>query len=285
MDALNRILTATFDALLSPLELLGVVFSLVLVSAVFGVLALIAFKHISWQKGIRAVKDRIKGHMIAIRIYQDDLGVVSRSIAGVLGRNAQYLGLNFGPFVPLAIPFVFVVAQMVVRYGFEPVPVHADPGALLAGQGTTVQVELVPERAREVAGLTLELPDGVRAVSPLVRVPSEGRAFVEVVATQPGAHDLTFALADGTRETKRLVAGDESERLMQPERVRSPWLAMLWPAEASFDGDSAFQRIAFVYPESDLGWLPGGPVGVLIVFVVASMAFGFVMLKPLGVSI
>jgi hypothetical protein len=103
------------------------------VSGVFGVLALIAFKHISWQKGIKAAKDRIKGHMIEIRIYQDDLVVVGQSVLKILGRNLQYVTLNFGPFIPLAIPFVFVMAQFVVRYAYDPVPVTPTEQYVLAG--------------------------------------------------------------------------------------------------------------------------------------------------------
>jgi hypothetical protein len=45
------------------------------------------------------------------------------------------------------------------------------------------------------------------------------------------------------------------------------------------------ERVAFLYPDSDLGWMPGGPTGVLIIFLVASMLFGFIALKPLGVKI
>lgn len=285
MDSLNRILTAIFDALLRPLEMAGSMTSLIVVSAVFGVLALIAFKHISWQKGIKAVKDKIKGHMIAIRIYQDDLAVVGRSIGGVLWRNAQYLGLNFGPFLPLAIPFVFIVAQMVVRYSFEPLPVHADPSALLAGGATTIEVRLDPAHRAAAGGMRLELPEGLVALSPLVRSPREGRAFVEVAATQAGVYDLSFVLADGTRETKRLVAGETDVRWLQPERVKSIWSAMLWPAERTFAAESPFARISFLYPERDLGWFPGGPFGVLLIFVVASMGAGFALLKPLGVQI
>jgi hypothetical protein len=60
---------------------------------------------------------------------------------------------------------------------------------------------------------------------------------------------------------------------------------MLWPAEPRYAPSSPLERVAFLYPDSDLGWLPGGPVGVLIVFLVASMLFGFIALKPLGVKI
>ena len=285
MNAINGAVSALFDLVLTPLELLGVPLTLILVSGVFGILALIAFKYISYQRGIKAAKDKIKGHMIAIRIYQDDLAVVGKSVGSVLLRNFQYLGLNFGPFVPLAIPFVFVVAQMVVRFGFAPVPVTPDPTTLMPGKGTMVRVELSEGHERDVSGLSVEIPDGLVATSKLVRVPARGLAFQEVAAVRPGSYELAFTLPDGTRETKQLVAGDEPTRTMQPERVKSFFGAMLWPAEAAFASSSPFERIRFEYPESDLGWMPGGPVGILIVFVVASMAFGFAVLKPLGVQI
>lgn len=286
MDAINRAVTAAFNLLLAPLELLGREWALIVVSGVFGILALIAFKHISWQKGIKRTKDRIKGHMIAIRIYQDDLAVVAKSVLKVLGRNFQYLALNFGPFVPLAIPFVLIAAQLVTRYGFEPVPVHASTTGLLPGSGTMLRIEFAADSKAKAAELALELPPGVEALSKLVRVPARGLAFQELVATAPGVHDIALVLPDGTREVKQLVAGDARARLMQGRRTNSALSAMLWPAEATFGGSSPFALVDFEYPERDLGWLPGkGPVAILLVLLVASMAFGFAVMKPLGVQI
>jgi hypothetical protein len=286
MNAINGLLTKLFDLLLTPLELMGREVSMIVISGIFGVLALIAFKHISWQKGIKQTKDRIKGNMIAIRIYQDDLGIVGKSVGKVLLRNFQYVALNFGPFVPLAIPFVFVAAQMVVRYGFEPVPVHASAAELMPGQGTMLRVEFTDAAKAQAGELEIELPDGVEALSPLVRVPYKGLAFQEVIATKPGVHEIALVLPDGTRELKRLVAGDVPERLMQPERVRSPFAALLWPAESTFGSGSPFAKVQFAYPERDLGWIPGkGPFAILVTFVLASMAFGFAVMKPLGVQI
>lgn len=284
MNALNHVVTAIFDALLWPFELLGGETALVLVSGIFGVVALIAFKHISYQRGIKAVKDKIKAHVIEIRIYQDDLAIVARAISKVLLRNLQYLALNFGPFIPLSIPFVFVLAQLVTRYGFAPVPVHAASEQVMPGKGTLIEVELGREHAALVRGLEIEYPAGIRAISPLVRVPSEGRAFQEIVATSSGAHPFEIVLADGTREKKELMAG-EAARSMQPERGRGILATLLWPAENSFGGDSPFERVSFAYPDGDLGWFPGGPTGVLIVFLVASMAFGLIVMKPLGIQI
>ncbi len=292
MDAINGALTALFDLLLIPLEAVGKEFALIVVSGVFGILALIVFKHISWQRGIKAVKDKIKGHMIEIRLYQNDLVLVSKAIAKVLWRNLQYVSLNFGPFIPLAVPFAFVVAQMVVRYSFEPTGVHAEPAALLAGAGTTVRIEMAPGHEQEVADLELLLPEGVTAVSPLVPVPSQGYAFQEIVAERDGSFELTV-VAGGERLVKLFHAGDVEPRHLQGRRTDSALVALLWPAERTLPEASGVASIELKcvgqgegYPESELGWLPGsGPVGVILVFLVVSMAFGFAALKPLGVQI
>jgi hypothetical protein len=294
MNAVNRALTELFDLLLAPLELIGGRTALVVVSGVFGVLALLAFKYISWQRGIKAAKDRIKGHMIEIRLYQDDLLIVAQAVGKILWRNFQYVALNFGPFVPLAIPFFLVAAQFVVRYAYDPVPLAPADEQLLAGRGTLVEVELKPAHKAEIAGLALHLPPGLKAVSPLVRVPSAGRAFQEVVAVSEGEHELVFELPGGSRETKLLVAGSQPARRMQPRRVEAAgWYklhdpnacSLLWPAEPGFGAGSPFHSIAIAYPYRDLGWMPDGELGILIVLVVASMIFGFAALKPLGVQI
>lgn len=294
MNALNDALTSIFDVLLWPLDRLGPAWSLIVISGIFGVLALVAFKHMSSQRGIKSAKDKIKGHLIAIRIYQDDLAVVASSVTKILGRNFQYVALNFGPFLPLAIPFVFVMAQFVTRYAYAPVALTRDPQTVMAGAGTLLEIELVPERAADVAGLDVKLPPGLVAVSPLVRAPSAGRAYLEIVAVEGGVHRIELALADGSRETKLFAAGNTPQRSMQPRRVNNrDWYRLtdpnhwpaLWPAEAGFASASPFREIAVAYPTRDLGFLPSGEGGILLVFVLASMLFGALAIKPLGVQI
>lgn len=285
MNAVNHLVTSLFNVLLTPLEVLGREFALILVSGIFGVLALFIFKFISNQKGIAGAKDKIKGHLIEIRIYQDDLWVVTKAIGKICLRNLQYVSMNLLPFIPLAIPFVFVLAQFATRYGFAPLPVQ-DAEAALAGTGTVVQIELADDAKADVAGLTIEYPDFIRPLTELpVRAPSAGRAFQEIVATAPGSGQITFTLADGTSVTKDIVAGDEAPRMMQPERVQGFFVSWLWPAEDSFAGDSAFNRIHFVYPDSELRWMPDGVFGVLVTFLIASIVFGLAAMKPLKVQI
>jgi len=293
MNSFNSAMTSLFDAVLTPLEWLGSATALIVVSGIFGVLALLVFKQISWQAGIKAAKDRIKGHMIEIRIYQDDLRVVAAAVTNVVLQNFKYLGLNFGPILPLAIPFAFVSAQFVVRYAYSPLPITAPDAKLLAGQGTLLEIELRPGHELEVGDLKVTLPPGLKAVSPLVRVPSRGLAFQEFVAVAPGCHAIALDIG-GEHETKTVFAGPKAPRSMQPRRVSNAnWLKLtdpdhwpvLWPAEAGLPSNSALGAIAITYPLRPLRWWPDGELGILLGIVLASMVIGAFALKPLGVQI
>jgi hypothetical protein len=144
-----------------------------------------------------------------------------------------------------------------------------------------------------VKELEVRWPSGLKPVSPLVRAPSLGRAYQEFVAVAPGEHEIVLELA-GARETKQVVAGSVPARKMQPRRVSSrDWYAVidterwpaLWPAEPAFSKTSPFRGVSIAYPSRELPWLPDGELGILLTVVVASMAFGALALKPLGVQI
>ncbi|MDE0895380.1 MAG: hypothetical protein OSB10_02215, partial [Planctomycetota bacterium] len=219
MDALNGFCNSLFNIVLYPIEGLGALVVLTIISMIFMPFSMLFFKRFSSQKGIAAAKGQIKGHMIAIRIYQDDLFVVAKSVVMVLFFNFKYLFLNFAPFLPLMAPFVVVVAQLVIRFGFAPIPVEErDLSGMLAGQGTMIEVEFAKDAEADASKLSIVLPEGLTAVSPLVRIPSDGRAFQEVVAAKAGAWDVEFKLTGGESVTKRVVTGTmvDAERLMQP---------------------------------------------------------------------
>lgn len=286
MNAINRAASSVFNFVLKPFEILGPECALIIVSGLFGVVALLLFKRISWQDRIKQTKDKIKGHMIAIRIYQDDLRIVFKSVISVFFHNLHYLVLNFLPLLPLFAPFTLVAAQFVTRYSFEPIPVsQLSAAAVMPGRGTMLTIAMKPGAKAMTKKLEVRLPAGLASVSPLVRNVSDGIAFQEIVANAAGAYEIEI-MVDGVRAgTKAITAGSTRTRMMQPQRVSTFWSAWLWPAEATFGSDSPIASVAFEYPYRDLRLLPDGPGGVLLVFFLASMFFGFLLLKPLNIRI
>lgn len=288
MDALNGFCNQLFNLLLAPFDELfgiGALITITVVSLVFMPLSMLFFKRFSSQKGIAAAKGKIKGHVIEIRIYQDDLKVVISAFAKVMYYNLKYLFLNFAPFVPLSIPFVIVAAQLVVRFGFAPIPIEErDLSMLRAGQGVMIEVAMAPGYEAQALDLELILPPTLTAVSPLVPNGADGVAFMEVVATSAGAADIELRVGNQTA-LKRVVTGTEIERLMQPERVSSFWAAWLWPAEDTFSSESPIGHVALAYPNRELAGMPDGPGGVFLMFLIIAFAIGGLAIKVFDIQI
>ncbi len=289
MNSVNRLMSILFDVLLTPFELLGTETGLILLSGLFGIVCLIIFKFISWQGGIKSVKDKIKGNMIAIRIYQDDLVVVFQSVVSVVLRNFQYLALNFGPILPLLAPFALVLAQFVVRYGYDPLDVVTEQqaAAMMSGEGTSIEIKLKRGFEGDASQMTVELPDGLRSITPVVRSASEGEIYLEVAAVKSFSGEIQVRLGDAIIATKAVVAGDERTRRMQPVRVSNFWESWLYPAEDAFAADCPVESISFAYPARQLNipLMPPGEAGILLIFLIASMLFGVAVLKPLNITI
>jgi hypothetical protein len=286
VDPINRAFTWLFDLALAPLSFLPSELQLVLVSGVLGVLALLVFKQISAQAAIKSTKDQIKARIIEIRIYQHDLGIVSAAVGRVLLLNLKYLALNFGPILPLLVPFAFIAAQLVCRFGFAPLPLlDAERRLLLPGAATVVEVQLAPGREDLLASLSVELPAHLVETQPLLTNRSARKAWFEVRAAAAGSGELRLRLGDGSSATKQIVSGAEAPAgLMSPERDARWYQNLLYPAEPSLSG-GPFERIQFAYPNRELRWMLDGPLVVLLTFLLASMAFGFLALKPLKIQI
>ena len=98
MNALNHGLSAVFDVLFAPLERLGRGPALVIASGIFGIVALVLFKHLSWQRGIRAAKDKVKARANVPRakanistVNNVKVKVRAEAVAVVLGNIASHI--------------------------------------------------------------------------------------------------------------------------------------------------------------------------------------------------
>jgi|FLOH01.1.fsa_nt_gi hypothetical protein len=269
-----------FDAFDFALGWAGPFVVVTLVSALVGMLFIMAFPHVSSQNGIKAVKDRIKYNLLAIRLFQDDLGVVFRSTGKTLSWNFAYLGLNMLPMVVLAAPFMVVWFQLNALYAFQP---------LRAGAEQVIVVELhhsvVPSEV-EIAPV-----EGV-LISHRVNIadPEEPRIILRVTPSSDGAHDLVFRHA-GAVVSKTMEVGTHPQRLARLTtatplakfaEAKDP---IVYFGDPVLPGDSFLQTITIDYPVRPLGFMGGGEISIMIWFVVVSMAVGFGLKGLFGVEI
>ena len=75
MDLINGFFNAVFGALLAPFDAWPALLTLVVWSAVIGVVMAVVFRYTSNQRALKAVADQSRANLLAIKLFQDDLTV------------------------------------------------------------------------------------------------------------------------------------------------------------------------------------------------------------------
>src|SRR4051812_39147375 len=85
---------------------------LVVLSAIAGVGMLWVFARTSKPNKIRAVKKRVYAHLLEMRIYRDEPGVMWKAQTSLLTANLRYMGLMLQPALVMALPLAFLLIHL-----------------------------------------------------------------------------------------------------------------------------------------------------------------------------
>src|ERR1039457_3360452 len=97
----------------------------IVVSVVVGLLMVVLFGYTSDQKAIGIAKDQLKAHLLAVRLYRDQIPVVMGSYGKILRGTGRYLKLAFKPLLYVIIPMTLLMVQIDRYLGQTPLPANA----------------------------------------------------------------------------------------------------------------------------------------------------------------
>jgi hypothetical protein len=243
-----------------------------IVSIVIGYLMVIVFGYTSDQKAIKVAKDQLKAHLLAVRLFQDQLGVVLRSYVGILRGTGRYLLLAFKPLLFVIIPLTFLMIQIDRYLGSKPL--------------VPAQQFLVKARVADADGmnaLSLQLPAELQTTAPPVHAVADNEVIWRLAAGKDGEYDVGVQ-SGGQTYIKKIVVGGGLERL-SPIRLRGNfWQRMLYSAEPALPGSSPVQSIEVKYPLREVSFA-GIASNWIIAFFVLSLVAGFIFKSALGIEI
>jgi len=263
----NVVTNALGEFLLSPLGGLPGWLSNTIISAVTGVLLLIIFKYTSNQRAIGRVRDDIKAHMLALKLFKDSL-VVTLKAQGRVFRGAFLLLFHaIVPMVVMIVPVSLLLGQMSLWYQSRP---------LGNGEEALVVMALNGDMESAWPEVSIKSPGGAEVTTGPVRVFSERQICWKIKAVEDGYSEIDFAV-DGQEVKKELAIG---EGFMRVSSKRPGWKwseIIMYPWERPFRLDSAVKSISIDYPErlsrtSGTDWW-------MAYFFVVSMVFAFIF-KP-----
>ena len=241
---------SVFDLLVRPFRFARPIYPLALLSLLTTFLALLVFRYGSNQRAIRRAKDRLEAHVLEVRLFQDQLGVVLRAYARLLGGVLIYLRHSLPPLALLALPLLLILVQMESYFGHIPIQ---------TGNNFIVKARLAATTSLDE--VSLRLPDGLKLTSTAPRIAEEREIDWRVQAGRPGQYALDVLVA-GEEFTKQVTVGKGLARVF-PARVRTNLVEQfLHPGEAQLPAAGPLESIEVQYrPRSvrlagfDLHWL------------------------------
>jgi hypothetical protein len=308
MDIINAIAGALVQAALYPFRGLPPMVGLTVFSLVSGVGMLYVFKWTSDQKRLAEVKRKIHAGIFEIRLFNDDMRAILAAQRDILRHNLTYLRLSLRPLLWMIVPFVLIVAQLQLHYGYEGpevgepfivkvrlvagepagdgagqlTAVGAATGAAATGGATTAAAGQAPGAARAaVPELAIQAPDGLRVDTPRLWIPTLNEADWRLVATAPGEYELTIRVG-GNDYGKTVTVGDA---ILARSPIRTSGLLdrILYPGESAFPSGSEVASIEVLYPEREVSFF-GWRTHWLVPFIIITIVLAFALRRPLGVT-
>jgi hypothetical protein len=244
----------------------------VLISVAIGLAMVVVFRYTSDQKAIHIAKDQLKAHLLAVRLYQDQLPVVLRAYGRIIRGTGRYIRLAFRPLLVVIVPIMFMIVQLDRYLGLMPVQ--------------PAQPFLVKVRTRGLDVLnevSLQLPPEVTQSAPAVHIPADNEVVWRLVAEKNGTYDLDVA-AGGQTLAKQVVVSPDVIRL-SPVRLRDQfWERIFTSGEPALPDSSPIQSIAVTYlPRNiEFAWVEWNWI---VLFFVLSLVAGFIFKEALGIEI
>jgi hypothetical protein len=242
-------LREVLDLVVYPLAGLDPVWALAFLSLLTGLAMLWIYSRFSDQTGIRSSKDKIRGYLLGVRLFQHDVTVVLGLQARILRETLTYFRHSLTPLAIMLLPLVLVVTQLYLLFGQRPL----DAPDLL-------------DRVRLEASPALEVEAGP------VRVPRTGEAVWRVKARTEGRHCIIIRV--GERRIEKEVYAGISWGVVSSLRT-SDWLdLLLYSGEPPLDPEAGVRAVELVHPPQEIS-LAGWKTDWLVCFLIFSMVTAF----------
>lgn len=266
MIFLINLINSIFDLTFAPFVNMNLLWGISIVSLVTGVVMLIIFSYTSDQQGIKETKEKIKGYLLEIRLFKDDLQQNLRSQKQILKYNLLYMKHSLKPMVVMIIPVILIMVQLDNRYSIRP---------FKAGEKALICLKLADNINPVTANIELKLPAGVTMDASPLRIEKEGEIDWRVRVDTPGDYELKFLVGNETI-TKKLVAEPRLARLSSELTQASLSQLLITPGESPIPSSAPVKEIKVVYPEMHIKIL-GRNVHWMVLFFVLSIVSAFAL--------
>lgn len=261
----NSVLNKVFDILFLPVRGLGPWAAMILVSLLTSFLMLLIFRHTSNQAGIRKEKNRIKAHLLELRLFKDNMGVQLKAQGRILLANFKYVGHNMKPMLVMIVPVLLILIRLNLWFGSE---------SLKPGDPVLVKVRLAEGRYPSEVPASLASSAELDVETLPLRIEDEAEIDWRLRAKIAGEGRLTLTVG-GETVVKSASVGATRLSPIPALRPGSNLLDQVFnPGEAPLPPGSVVRSVEVRYPSASMS-LFGMRIHWLIVYFILSIVFGY----------
>lgn len=249
-------------------------------SLVVGLLMVVLFGYTSDQKAIGVAKDQLKAHLLAVRLYRDQIPVVMGSYGKILRGTGRYLKLAFKPLLYVIIPITLLMVQVDRYLGSSPIAPNV-PFLMTVHLSHPAKAE---NSAGEVASdVAIELPPEIAMTAPAVHIAVADEIVWRLSGSKPGRYEVKIKAGGETIE-KTVCIGSGTPRISTVRMRGRWWERMFSSAEPSLPENGPVESIAINYPDRNIE-VAGYGLNWIWLFFILSMVAGFIFKELLGIQI
>jgi len=268
---INYFLTKACDLLLAPFAKLPPFWGILFLSLLTSLFVLAVYRSVSNPAKVKETKNRIKAHILAIRLYRDFWRTILASFFKSLYYTGKYFLLNLLPLL-LVLPLLFLLfVQMDIRYGLRPFR----PGESIAVQarfgGDIDAVEAVVEPSAHY-----------RTTMNPVYIPALREIDWKLKAGEAGNTAIALRINGATVE-KNLVIDDKLLALSNKKLASSSMAHFIYPAEKLLAPGTRLVSVAIHYPARSISFL-GFKTHWLVYYLALTMIIALALKNRFGVE-
>lgn len=265
MWTFNQLFGKIFDLLFIPFRSMSPWVGLGIVSFLTGLLMLVIFRYTSNQEGIKKVKNKIKAHLLELRLYKDSLDLSMKAQGNILLANLKYITHSFKPLLVMIVPMLLILIQMNFWFGYE---------SLKPGEQTLLKVKLEEGYNPLQTDLVLEASSDITIETPPLRIEEYGEINWRISSQKSGNHHVNVLVA-GKKISKTIATDAKPLSKLSPIKHQKNFMdELLYPVEAPITDDVPVKSIEIRYPAKRLSFF-GLNVHWLVAYFALSIIFGF----------
>ena len=260
------------NIILWPVSRASGLLGLLYISLLTALLMLWIFKRVSNQAGIQDVKNKIKAHLLGLRLYQNEPVLSLITIRELFRQNFRYFGFAFRPMLIMMLPVMIIVIQLASRYDRQSLPV---------GESSIVSVFLSESTNPDSVKIR---PDDTMILETSSLYTREDHALHARIKTeQPGCSHLSVEYQENRIDL--LVYTELDKKMLQGSRYPATDIrTLLTPGSTPLPGHGFIRKVHVQYPSQTL-ILAGIRWHWLLVFFIVSLVAGYGMKGIFGVEI